>query len=208
MFLQRSAIAAARRTVPRALARRTFASSIVRREAPKDASKDATPKPEAVPAGSNTPSLLTGYKTIDQIKTEDDLLAPGAKAGTVPTDLEQSTGLERLEILGKMQGIDIFDMKPLDASRLGTLEDPIVVNSAGNEQYCGCTGFPADSHNVLWITLTREEPVARCMECGSAYKMHYVGPPDDPHAHHDHHGAAPERPKNMADFIKPEYQNL
>jgi cytochrome c oxidase subunit 5b len=38
----------------------------------------------------------------------------------VPTDLEQATGLERLEILGKMQGIDIFDMKPLDASRLGT----------------------------------------------------------------------------------------
>jgi cytochrome c oxidase subunit 5b len=28
--------------------------------------------------------------------------------------------LERLEILGKMQGIDIFDMKPLDASRKGT----------------------------------------------------------------------------------------
>lgn len=27
--------------------------------------------------------------------------------------------MDRLEILGKMQGIDIFDMKPLDASRLG-----------------------------------------------------------------------------------------
>jgi len=37
----------------------------------------------------------------------------------VPTDLEQSTGLERLEILGKMEGVDIFDMRPLDASRLG-----------------------------------------------------------------------------------------
>ena len=37
----------------------------------------------------------------------------------MPTDLEQATGLERLEILGKMEGIDIFDMKPLDASRLG-----------------------------------------------------------------------------------------
>ena len=35
----------------------------------------------------------------------------------------------------------------------GTLEDPIVVNSAGNEQYVGCTGCPADSHNVLWITV-------------------------------------------------------
>jgi hypothetical protein len=44
------------------------------------------------------------------------------KPGTVPTDAEQATGLERLEVLGKMQGIDIFDMRPLDASRLGTLQ--------------------------------------------------------------------------------------
>lgn len=50
----------------------------------------------------------------------EDLIPEGAKPGTVPTDAEQSTGLERLEILGKMQGIDIFDMRPLDASRLGT----------------------------------------------------------------------------------------
>jgi cytochrome c oxidase subunit 5b len=54
-----------------------------------------------------------------EIETEEDLLPPGAVPGTVPTDLEQATGLERLEILGKMQGVDIFDMKPLDASRKG-----------------------------------------------------------------------------------------
>lgn len=55
-----------------------------------------------------------------EVKSEVDLLGPGAVPGTVPTDLEQSTGLERLEILGKMQGVDIFDMRPLDASRKGT----------------------------------------------------------------------------------------
>ena len=49
----------------------------------------------------------------------DDLLPPGAEPGTVPTDLDQSTGLERLEILGKMQGVDVFDMRPLDSSRRG-----------------------------------------------------------------------------------------
>jgi cytochrome c oxidase subunit 5b len=49
----------------------------------------------------------------------EDLLAPGAAPGTVPTDLEHATGLERLELLGKMEGIDVFDMKPLDASRKG-----------------------------------------------------------------------------------------
>ena len=54
-----------------------------------------------------------------EVKTEEDLLPPGAQPGTVPSDLDQATGLERLEILGKMQGIDVFDMKPLDASRLG-----------------------------------------------------------------------------------------
>ena len=56
----------------------------------------------------------------------DDLIPPGAKPGTVPTDLEQATGLERLEILGKMQGIDIFDMRPLDSSRVGTTPTAIL----------------------------------------------------------------------------------
>lgn len=49
----------------------------------------------------------------------DDLFGPGAKPGTVPTDMEQATGLERLEILGKMEGVDVFDMRPLDSSRRG-----------------------------------------------------------------------------------------
>lgn len=86
-----------------------------------------------------------------EIKSEDDLLGPGARPGTVPTDLEQATGLERLEILGKMEGVDIFDMRPLDASRKGTMENPIMVRSAGDEQYAGCTGSPADSHVVTWL---------------------------------------------------------
>lgn len=53
-------------------------------------------------------------------------MGPGAAPGNIPTDLEQATGLERFEILGKMQGIDVFDMKPLDASRLGTTACPFL----------------------------------------------------------------------------------
>lgn len=56
---------------------------------------------------------------ITEIKSEEDLVPPGAKPGTIPTDVDQATGLERLELIGKMQGIDIFDMRPLDASRKG-----------------------------------------------------------------------------------------
>lgn len=54
------------------------------------------------------------------VKTDSDLLPPGAKSGSIPTDIEQATGLERLELLGKMQGIDVWDMRPLDSSRKGT----------------------------------------------------------------------------------------
>lgn len=68
---------------------------------------------------------------IAEIKAMDDLLPPGAQPGTVPTDAEQSTGLERLEILGKMQGIDIFDMRPLDASRLGRSRSSAVAQYGG-----------------------------------------------------------------------------
>ncbi len=59
------------------------------------------------------------HREIAEIKSEADLFGPGAAPGTVPTDLEQAVGLERLEILGKMQGVDVFDMKPLDSSRKG-----------------------------------------------------------------------------------------
>lgn len=34
------------------------------------------------------------------------------------------------------------------------MENPISVRSAGDEQYAGCTGFPADSHNVIWLTVS------------------------------------------------------
>ena len=35
----------------------------------------------------------------------------------------------------------------------GTLENPIIVKSAGDEQYAGCTGYPADSHVTIWLTV-------------------------------------------------------
>lgn len=76
----------------------------------------------ADPSGNvhhSSSSQLTIPVTNTEIKSEDDLIPPGAKPGTIPTDFVQATGLERLELIGKMQGIDIFDMRPLDASRKG-----------------------------------------------------------------------------------------
>ncbi|RYO89153.1 hypothetical protein DL764_008625 [Monosporascus ibericus] len=188
MFLQRSAVAVARRAAVSPVVRRSFVASAIRRDA-KNVEPHATVSQKA--------------KSFSEIKTEEDLIGPGAAPGTVPTDLEQSTGLERLEILGKMEGVDIFDMRPLDSSRKGTVDNPIMVKSAGEEQYAGCTGSPADSHVVVWLGMSRERPMERCPECGSVYKMEYVGPQDDHHGHHDHHGY--EEPKTFANFVKPEY---
>jgi len=54
---------------------------------------------------------------------------------------------------------------------------------------------------LIQAKVSRHRPYERCDECGSVYKMEYVGPPDDPH--HPHHGY--EEPKTMADYVKPDY---
>ena len=86
-----------------------------------------------------------------------------------------------------------------------------MVKSFGDEQYIGCTGSPADSHVTLWLTTSRDRPVERCPECGSVYKMEYVGPHDD--HHHDEHHDVPDyvhpyegELKTIADFVRPEYR--
>ncbi|EPS44419.1 hypothetical protein H072_1604 [Dactylellina haptotyla CBS 200.50] len=189
-MFSRSVIAAARRAAVaptfRPVARRAFSASVVARGG---GGKHHAESHETGPGS---------LKPLSEIKSPSDLFGPGAQPGTVPTDLEQATGLERLEILGKMEGVDIFDMKPLDASRMGTMENPIIAKGYGEEHYVGCTGFPADSHVTMWLTLSRERPLERCTECGNVIKMEYVGPED---AHSD---AQPDA-KTMADFVKPEY---
>jgi len=43
-----------------------------------------------------------------------------------------------------------------DAYAIGTLKDPIVVRSAGEELQLGCTGCPADSHIVRWLVVSNK----------------------------------------------------
>jgi len=45
--------------------------------------------------------------------------------------------------------------------KLGTLDNPIIVKSFGDEQYAGCTGYPADSHVVIWLTVSLQLPNIR-----------------------------------------------
>lgn len=57
------------------------------------------------------------------------LFGPGSPPGAVPSDEAQATGLDRLQLLGKMEGIDVFNMKPLEMTREGTMADPIIIPS-------------------------------------------------------------------------------
>lgn len=57
------------------------------------------------------------------------LFGPGGKAGEIASIYDQATGLERLQLLGDIEGVPVFDDSPLDSSRTGTKKDPIVVPS-------------------------------------------------------------------------------
>lgn len=175
---------------------------MLRRAADKDAEKGKLDAAKA-DAGAAPPPEYKPKKLAD-IQSEEDLMSPGTTPGSVPTDLEHAVGLERLEIIAKMEGVDIFDMKPLDASRMGTLDNPIMVKSWGDEQYAGCTGFPADSHNTIWLALSRGRPMERCPECGNVLKMQYVGPPVPPDPNSDGKLNYDE-PKNFSYYVRREY---
>ncbi|GAA5811770.1 hypothetical protein MFLAVUS_005213 [Mucor flavus] len=111
----------------------------------------------------------------------ESTMGPGGKAGEVPTDLEQATGLERLELLSKLQGKELFDMEPLNMTHIGTPKNPIVVQSHDPIRFVGCTGFPVESHDVIWINLDKSHEHDRCPECGSVFEMDFVGTEDEHH---------------------------
>lgn len=123
------------------------------------------PSSVAVRALSTTPARRSGGGA-------PQLFGPGAKPGEVATDDVQATGLERIQVLGEKEGIEVFDFKPLESSRIGTLADPIKVLSWEPNRIIGCTGSPAESHELLWMNLTAQKN-RRCPECGSVYALDY-----------------------------------
>ncbi|KAF9432683.1 Cytochrome c oxidase subunit 4 [Entomortierella beljakovae] len=95
---------------------------------------------------------------------------PGAAPGAIATDLDQATGLERAELLGKMQGKDIFDLAPLEFTERGTKENPTIIHSRDPIRYVGCTGVGHETHEVTWLLIDQTHEFDRCTECGNVYK--------------------------------------
>lgn len=118
------------------------------------------------------------------VKLDPNNFGPGAKPGETPTDLNQSTGLERYELLEMMAGREPWDLKPLEVTHMGTKKNPIVIQTVDPERFIGCTGYPADSHPVLWLTVTHEHDFDRCPECGCVYKYQFIGEGKPGEGHH------------------------
>ena len=78
-------------------------------------------------------STLRAFSTTLHVQSggppPPQLYGDGGKTGSVPTDIEQATGLERLQLLGELEGVKVFDDGPLDSSRIGTKVNPVLVNS-------------------------------------------------------------------------------
>ncbi|WFD42368.1 Cytochrome c oxidase subunit 4 [Malassezia psittaci] len=75
-------------------------------------------------------ALRTLTTTVARLDEQSPVFqGKGAAPGEMPTDEDQSTGLERFELYGKMEGVDVFEMDPLPADRLGTVKDPVKVRS-------------------------------------------------------------------------------
>lgn len=124
---------------------------------------------------SKAPSTIpkTAEK-LDEVTGPDSLFGKGAQAGSIPTDFEQSTGLQRLEILGKREGVDVFDMENPICEGSGTFNDPFLVPTYFGYRYVGCKGKGDEEHKPYWMKV-EDKKKARCWQCGTVFTAKYVG---------------------------------
>ncbi|KAJ3226948.1 Cytochrome c oxidase subunit 4 [Clydaea vesicula] len=130
-------------------------------------------------------SFLTrsSFASIRRLSTNSILRASAGKKGTVepeipgfrapgeiPTNYELATGTERYEYFKKLEGEDPWaDLKPIHLSVKPTKHNPVIIKGIDPVRYIGCTGFPADSHEGVWLTI-HPSRIERCPHCGNAFK--------------------------------------
>jgi len=51
----------------------------------------------------------------------------GSKFGHIPADIEQATGLECLQLLGRLHRVDVFNMGPVLITKPSTIGGPTLV---------------------------------------------------------------------------------
>lgn len=114
-------------------------------------------------------------QTLAEVTGPDaSLIGKGAQPGTIPTNIDQATGLERLELLGELEGIDVFDMDTPITEGSGSPQDPYLVPTYLGSRYVGCKGKEGNDHNPMWMKVEVGKN-ARCWECGTTFKAKYLG---------------------------------
>eukprot|EP00834_Sanchytrium_tribonematis_P006975 NODE_571_length_5897_cov_0.529148.p8 type:complete len:136 gc:universal NODE_571_length_5897_cov_0.529148:3525-3932(+) len=119
---------------------------------------------------------LFQHKTPESYK-----YGPGGQPDKIPTDLEQSTGAERIELMHHLQGEDPYDMSVTTLKTKGTEKNPVIVKSLGmNDRVVGCYGVGKERHDIMWIFLEGKR-IGRCTECGNAFQLDEEVGQDDHH---------------------------
>lgn len=96
------------------------------------------------------------------------LVRKAETVGTIPTDLEQATGVERKELEAILSGNpDPFDLS-IKKGVPGTKEAPTLVPSMYDERIVGCV-CEEDSTSINWMVLKKGEAI-RCA-CGNVFQL-------------------------------------
>ena len=132
-------------------------------------------------ASKKAPVAVKTASVLAEVTGPDgSLIGPGAKKGTIPTDLDQATGLERLEMLGKREGVDVFDLENPITEGTGTPQDPYLVPTYIGYRYVGCRGKDGEDHKPYWMKVEHGKN-GRCWQCGNTFKAKYLGEPHMAH---------------------------
>lgn len=110
------------------------------------------------------------------------MVGPGGPSDKILGMYEQSAGLERLEYLANLAQRPVFLMDPIKIEKFGTMKEPVEVLSISGERIVGCSGFPVDSHELMWFQAKLNNP-GRCPECGQVFAIKLVNT-DLEHHHH------------------------
>lgn len=96
-------------------------------------------------------------------------LRKAAEVTNIPTDLEQSTGLERKELEAILKGNpDPFNLNVTRGTR-GTRDAPTLVPSLYEERIIGCV-CEEESTSITWMVLKKGQ-TQRCPKCGNCFHL-------------------------------------
>lgn len=87
--------------------------------------------------------------------------------GETPSILDQATGLER----GEIEHPDLFKHNEVLQGPFGTMENPVMIQSAFESRIVGCTGKEApDDHDLVWLNVHKGVK-AICDYCGQVFEL-------------------------------------